>query len=56
VAGLFILKYMHDLSDQALCERWVENPDFQYFCTAVVFQHGAPFDRSSLTRLAPAAG
>jgi IS5 family transposase len=26
VAGLFILKHMHNLSDQALCERWVENP------------------------------
>jgi transposase, IS5 family len=26
VAGLFILKYMHDLSDEVLCARWVENP------------------------------
>ena len=26
VAGLFILKYMHNLSDEALCDRWVENP------------------------------
>jgi transposase, IS5 family len=25
VASLFILKHMHDLSDEALCERWVEN-------------------------------
>ena len=32
VAGLFILKHMHNLSDEALCERWVENPYFQYFC------------------------
>jgi transposase, IS5 family len=32
VAGLFILKHMHNLCDQALCERWVENPYFQYFC------------------------
>ena len=29
---------------------WVENPYFQYFCGEVVFQHAAPFDRSSLTR------
>ena len=50
VAGLFILKHMHNLSDEALCERWVENPYFQYFCGEVVFQHAAPFDRSSLTR------
>jgi hypothetical protein len=26
MAGLAILKHMHDLSDEALCERWVENP------------------------------
>jgi IS5 family transposase len=26
MAGLVILKHMHDLSDEALCERWVENP------------------------------
>jgi len=26
VAGLFILKHMHNLSDEALCCRWVENP------------------------------
>jgi len=32
VAGLFILKHTHNLSDEALCDRWVENPYFQYFC------------------------
>src|SRR6202047_5020180 len=26
MAGLIILKYTHNLSDEALCERWVENP------------------------------
>jgi len=50
VAGLFILKHMHNLSDEALCDRWVENPYFQYFCGEAVFQHQLPFDRSSLTR------
>jgi transposase, IS5 family len=50
VAGLFILKHMHNLSDEELCERWVENPYFQFFCGEVVFQHACPFDRSSLTR------
>src|SRR6476660_3744457 len=50
VAGLFILKHMHNLSDEALCDRWVENPYFQYFCGEVVFRHEPPFDRSSLTR------
>jgi transposase, IS5 family len=50
VAGLLILKHMHNLSDEALCDRWVENPYFQHFLREVVFQHVAPLDRSSLTR------
>src|SRR5438045_6260217 len=50
VAGLLILKHMHNLSDEALCDRWVENPYFQYFCGEVVFRHELAFDRSSLTR------
>jgi IS5 family transposase len=41
---------MHNLSDEVLRARWVENPYFQYFCGEVVFRHEAPFDRSSLTR------
>jgi len=50
VAGLFILKHMHNLSDEALCAHWLENPYFQYFCGEVSFCHGLRFDRSSLTR------
>jgi IS5 family transposase len=50
VAGLFIIKHMHNLSDEELCARWVENPYYQYFCGEVVFRHALPFDRSSLTR------
>jgi IS5 family transposase len=26
IAGLFIVKHMHSLSDEALCARWLENP------------------------------
>jgi hypothetical protein len=50
VAGLFILKHMHNLSDERLCDRWLENPYFQFFCGEVVFRHELPFERSSLTR------
>src|SRR3974390_750188 len=50
MAGLAILKHMHDLSDEALCDRWIENPYFQLFCGEEFFQHKPPFDRSSLTR------
>jgi len=50
MAGLAILKHMHDLSDEVLCDRGVENPYFQYFCGEEFFQHRLVFDRSSLTR------
>ena len=50
MAGLAILKHMHDLSDEVLCDRWLENPYYQLFCGEEVFQHELPLDRSSLTR------
>jgi len=50
VIGLLYLKHAYDLSDEALCERWLENPYFQYFCGEVVFQTRLPCDPSSLTR------
>jgi hypothetical protein len=49
VAGLFILKHMHNLSDEVLCARWLENPYYQFFCGELSFCHSLPFDRSSLT-------
>ncbi len=50
MAGLAILKHMHDLSDEVLCERWLENPYYQLLCGEEFFCHTLPFDRSSLTR------
>ncbi len=50
MAGLAILKHTHNLSDEVLCERWVENPYYQYLCGEEFFQHQLAFDRSSLTR------
>ncbi|MCE7031021.1 IS5 family transposase [Jiella avicenniae] len=50
MAGLAILKAMHDLSDEALCDRWLENPYYQLFCGEEFFCHRLPFDRSSMTR------
>ena len=32
MAGLLYLKHTCGLSDDALLERWVESPYFQYFC------------------------
>jgi hypothetical protein len=50
MAGLALLKHMCDLSDEALCDCWIENPYFQFFCGEEFFQHRLPFDHSSLTR------
>ena len=50
MAGFAILKHLHDLSDEALCARWLENPYFQLFCGEEFFQHQLPFERSSLPR------
>lgn len=50
MAGLAILKHTYGLSDEVLCERWVENPYYQFFCGEEFFQHRLVFDRSSLTR------
>ena len=50
MVALHILKYSENLSDERLCEVWLQNPYHQYFCGEEFFQHQLPFDRSSLTR------
>ena len=50
MAGLHILKYAEDLSDDEVCARWLENPYYQYFCGEEFFCHSLPLDRSSMTR------
>lgn len=49
MVGLHLLKSMYHLSDESVCERWVENPYYQYFCGAEYFQHLFPIERSSMT-------
>src|SRR5215213_3191333 len=49
MAGLAILKHTYNLSDEIVCELWIENPYYQYFCGEEFFQHRLPLDRSSMT-------
>jgi IS5 family transposase len=42
--GLAILKHTFNLSDEVLCERWVENRYFQYLCSEEFFRHALSFD------------
>jgi Transposase domain (DUF772) len=46
--GLLLLKHIFGLSDAKVCERWVENPYFQYFTGEEFFQHSFPHERSGL--------
>lgn len=50
MVGLHLLKHVFNLSDEAVCARWVENPYYQHFCGFDYFQHELPADRSSMTR------
>ncbi len=50
MAGLLYLKHTYNLSDEATCERWLENYYWQYFTGEVYFQTRLPCDPSSLTR------
>jgi len=50
MVGLHLLKHVFNLSDEAVCARWVENPYYQHFCGFDYFQHELPVDRSSMTR------
>jgi IS5 family transposase len=49
MVGLLLLKHIHGLSDEEMCERWVENPYFQYFTGEEFFQHVFPHERSGLS-------
>jgi len=50
MVGLTYLERLHDLSDEAVVEMWVDNPYWQYFCGYEFFQHRFPLDPSSLVR------
>jgi IS5 family transposase len=44
--GLVLLKYIYNLSDESVVDRWTENPYWQYFTGEVNFQIDKPFDPS----------
>jgi IS5 family transposase len=50
MVGLHYLKHTYSLSDEAVVERWVENPYWQYLCGGIFFEHKPPIDPSSMSR------
>ena len=49
MVGLHILKHVYGLSDEEVCERWVESPYFQYFTGEEHFVHELAHDRSNMS-------
>ena len=47
--GVLLLKHIHELSDEGVFDRWVENPYFQYFTGEEYFQHALTHERSGLS-------
>ena len=39
MVGLSYLKHSYNLSDEQVCERWLENPYWQFFCGFDYLQH-----------------
>ncbi|HTP64322.1 MAG TPA: IS5 family transposase, partial [Geobacteraceae bacterium] len=50
LVGLHYLKHAYNVSDEAVVERFLENPYWQYFCGCEYFQHKFPLDPSSLVK------
>src|SRR3954464_6397472 len=50
MVGLSYLQHTFNLSDEAVVQRFTENPYWQWFCGCEYFQHELPCDPSSLTR------
>lgn len=44
MVGLLLLKHIYNLSDEAIVDRWIENPYWQYFSGEKIFQTKKPFD------------
>jgi IS5 family transposase len=48
--GLHLLAYIYNLSEEEVCERWAENPFWQYFCGKKHFKCERPIDHSSMSK------
>jgi IS5 family transposase len=49
MAGVAILKHMHNLSEEGLCARWLRTPYDKLFCGQESFRHMPPFDQLWIT-------
>jgi len=50
MVSLNYLKYTYDMSDEAVLERWLENPYWQYLSGMKWFKHDLPIEATSMSR------
>jgi len=48
IVGMAILRQLYALSDEHLCQLWLENPYYQFLCGERSFQHELPYERATL--------
>lgn len=48
LSGLLYLKHAYNESDESVCEKWAENPYWQYFCGEDYFEPRLPCDPTKL--------
>ena len=56
MCALPILKHLHNLSDQTLCERWAENIYWQYFSGEEIYAPKQPCDATQIGRFRTTLG
>ena len=56
MASLLYLKHAHDLSDEALVERWAQDVQFQYFSGMDYYEAKLPCDATQIGRFRTAIG
>lgn len=47
--GMFLLNHTYGLSDEQVWDRWVHDPNFQYFTGEDFFQHELRYERSGMS-------
>jgi IS5 family transposase len=56
MASLLYLKHAHDLSDEAVVERWAQDVQFQYFSGMAYYEPKLPCDATQVGRFRTAIG
>ena len=50
MAGLLMLKFLENLSDELIVLQWKRNPYYQYFCGEKTFQNSVPCHATELVK------